>query len=83
MNIVDCLFHETSGAGTTDLVLARRTSAEVPLTRFRLYTGDAQVNWDGVALAARGDTLLAAIVLTRGGTTPVLRYLEIDATRLQ
>lgn len=83
MGITDCLRLETSGAGTTDLVLARLTNSKPVLNRVRLYEGDVQSTKDGVALAARGDTLLVAAIMNRGGNTPVLRYLEIDSKPLQ
>jgi len=79
---VDANEYQTAGAGTTDLVVARLTNSEPVPNRFRLYAGDLHSSTDGIAMAARGDTLLVAAVLNRG-STPVLRYLEIDSTRLQ
>ncbi len=81
MFITHCVRHETSGAGPRDLVSAQHTSSEPVLHRFRLYEGDVQSTKDGIGMTTRGDTLLVAAILNRSGT-PILRYLEIDSTRL-
>lgn len=85
-----CVRTETSGAGTTDLVVARLTDLEPVLSRFRLYAGDIQSSHsDAVAMTTRGDTLVIAAGVNHhsSGTGTVnamgiVKYLEIDSTQL-
>jgi hypothetical protein len=82
MLISYCLRSETGGSGTADLVLARLTDAEPVLSHFRFDTESAVPAGDyPVAMAARGETLLVAAMLS-GDAQHVLTYLEIDSSQL-
>jgi hypothetical protein len=73
---------ETSGTGTADLTVARLTESEPIFTHFRFVMSGAVSNLSsGVAMAARGDTLIVVAYLS-GETVPTLTYLEIDSKRL-
>jgi hypothetical protein len=77
-----CRPTETTGSGTAELVLARVADTEPVLTRYRFDLGAGLLDlWQPVAVAARGDTLIVAAVVS-GGDTPALTYFEIDSTLL-
>lgn len=77
-----CYQTETSGTGTTDLVIARLTDREPVVTRYRLYSGYVPERVNGaVVMTSRGDLLVVSVAFTVG-MVPTLKYLEIDSTRL-
>jgi hypothetical protein len=82
MPVAYCSRFEAGGSGTADLVVARLTEAEPVLTHFRFDTGSALPARDYlVAMAARGETLLVAAMLS-GDPTRALTYLELDSRLL-
>ena len=82
MFISYCRRTETAGLATADLVVARLTETEPVLTRFRFDASSAVQAGDyPVNMAARGETLLVAAMLS-GGAGRRLTYLEIDSRLL-
>ena len=90
LGTIGCGESSSKAAGTAELVVARLTSSVATLTHLSFalqhpLLGDPNgTPSTGLALGARGDTLLVAAYL--GDTTPdsqrILTYLEIDSRLL-
>jgi len=78
-----CEKFEMTSAGTAELIVAHLTETGPELNHFQFDLGGANVDPShGVALDARGDTLLVAAQLD-GGPVRKLTYVELDSRRLR